>query len=59
MCDKKAAADTKYVKTATAKVRWHNAKHREGMCACSQERYYKVCIARAAINENLRTPHNC
>ena len=22
-------------------------------CACSQEKYYKVCIARAAVNESV------
>ena len=35
------------MKTATAKVRWYNAKHREGMCACFQEvytKYYRVCV---------------
>ena len=48
------------MKTATAKVRWHNAKYREGVCACFQEKYYKVCIvAPAAMNEMyVRTPYN-
>ena len=29
-----------YVKTATAKVSWNNAKHRGGMCECFQKKYY-------------------
>ena len=37
--DKKAAAETKYVKIATAKVRLYNATHRDGICACFQEKY--------------------
>ena len=50
--DKKVAADKAvYVKAATAKVRWYNArKHSGGMCVCFQEKYY---IARAAIPENV------
>ena len=32
------------MKTATAKVRWYNTKHREGMCACFQEKYYRVHV---------------
>ena len=42
-----------YMKFATAKFRWYNAKHREGMCVCFQ----KYCIARAVVHENVRTPH--
>ena len=38
------------METATAKVRCYNAKHREGLCACFQEKYFK---ARAAINESV------
>ena len=34
----------------TRLVRWYNVKHREGMCACFQEKYYKVCIVRTAVN---------
>ena len=35
-CDRKAAADTNYVKTVTAKIRWYNEKHKrgDGMWAC-------------------------
>ena len=58
--DKKAAGDTvtQEVKNATAKGRWYKAKHREGMCVCFHKKYYKVCIARAVVHENVRTPHN-
>ena len=38
------------MQTATAKVRWYSAKHREGMC-CFQK-YSRVCITRAAVNES-------
>ena len=31
------------MKTSTAKNRWYNTKHRERMCVCFQEKYYKVC----------------
>ena len=42
------------MKTATAKVRWNNAKHREGMCMPPGEvGYSKVCITRAAVNESV------
>ena len=41
------------MKSATAKVRWYNAKNREGMRAYFQDNYYKVCIARAAVNINV------
>ena len=37
--DMKKPADTEYMKTATAKVRWYNTKHREGMCVSFQEKY--------------------
>ena len=37
---------TQDMNTATAKVRCFNAKHRERICSCFQEEYYKVCIAR-------------
>ena len=49
-----AAADHD-VRTATAKVRLYNAKHGEGMCVCLQD--YKVCSARPAVHESVRTPH--
>ena len=46
------------MKTATAKVRWHNAKCGEGVHARFQEKYDSVCIDGAAVNEgNVRTPH--
>ena len=38
------------MKTATAKVRSYNAKNGY---ASFQEKYYRVCIARAAVNENV------
>ena len=51
-----------YGKTATAKpkVGWHNTKCRKGMCACSQEKYYKVYIVGTAVNglPYVKTPHN-
>ena len=31
------------MRTATAKVRWYNAKRGEGMCACFQEKYINYC----------------
>ena len=31
-CNEKAAADTKYVKTATAKAMWYNAKRMKDVC---------------------------
>ena len=41
------------MKTATAKVRWYNAKHRKEMWTCFQGKFYEVCIARAAVNESV------
>ena len=38
--------------TATAKVRWYNANIDLGD-ACFQEKYYRVCIASAAVNESV------
>ena len=40
--------------TATAKVRWYDAKNRKEMWTCFQGKYYEVCIARAAVNESVR-----
>ena len=41
-------------KTATAKVGdIANTKHRSVICACFQEKYYRVCIAKAAVNETV------
>ena len=53
-------ADTEYMKPATA-GQVHNTKHREGMCACFQEKYYKVVflgLLYAARYMYVRTPHN-
>ena len=38
------------MKTATAKVRSYNAKNGY---ASFQEKYYRVCIVRAAVHENV------
>ena len=46
-------ADGDKMKAATAKVRSYKAKHREGMCACFQGKYYNVCNPRAAVNESV------
>ena len=46
---KKAAGDTECMKTATGKVRWYDAKHREDVWVCFQEMY--LCIGRATVNE--------
>ena len=42
-------ADTKYMKTATAKVRRHNVKQTEGIIM--HMFHYKVCVSRAVVNE--------
>ena len=41
------------MKMATAKVRSYNAKMDDLGHACFQEKYYGVCIARAAVNESV------
>ena len=45
------------MKTATAKVRSYNTKHRSGICmfpgAVGRSSRSRVCIARAAVNESV------
>ena len=53
--DKKVAADT-CMKTATAKVR---CKTKWGdICMLPAEVLCKVCVDRAVVHENMKTPHN-
>ena len=32
---------------------WYNAKHKSGICMLLGEVLYRVCIARAAVNESV------
>ena len=38
---------------ATAQVRYSITQNIERVCACFQEKCYKVCIARAAVNQSV------
>ena len=43
------------LRMTTAQVKYivYKAKHIERGCACLQEKCYKVCVARAAVNESV------
>ena len=54
---KKAAADTKYMKIATGKVRLYKHKCREGIMT-NVHASRRSIITSAVVHENVRTPHN-